>query len=87
MNDKEILYSIIGREIDNLLSGNPSLFMFRGAIKNWVFNYIEPYVNFFLEDEKLNTKMAEAYIKDEASKKLAAFKAKFMEEQTNEEDK
>ena len=34
MNDKEILYNVLDREIDNLLSNNPALYMFRTSIKN-----------------------------------------------------
>lgn len=34
MNDKEILYNVLDREIDNLLSNNTTLYMFRTSIKN-----------------------------------------------------
>lgn len=34
MNDKEILYNVLDREIDNLLSNNATLYMFRTSIKN-----------------------------------------------------
>ena len=87
MNDKEILYNVLDREIDNLLSNNPALYMFRTSIKNWVYNYIEPYVNFFIDGGKLDADMAEAYVLDETTKKLEAFKAKFKEERSNEENK
>lgn len=52
-----------------------------------MYNYIEPYVNFFIDGGKLDADMAEAYVLDETTKKLEAFKAKFKEERSNEENK
>lgn len=84
MTDKEIFYSILGREIDNLLCVNPALSFLGGSIKKWVFNYIDPYVNFFMEGGTLKTDMATAFIQSEVNDKLKNFKQKFEEEVANE---
>lgn len=86
MTEKEIFYNILGREIDNLLSANPSLAFFSGVVKKWVFNYIDPYVNLFMEGDRIQTDMATAFIEDEMSNKIKKFKQKFEEEIKNEQN-
>lgn len=87
MNDKEILYNILGREIDNLIAKSPVLYLFKDNIKNWVFSYIEPYTNFFMQGEKLDVEMASSFAEEELKNKLSAFKAKFKEAHNGEENK
>lgn len=86
MNDKEIFYSVLGREIDNLLSFNPATAMLSGVVKNWVFKYIDPYVSLFIEGERLNTKMATSFVKEEISAKIDNFKKRFEEEINAEQE-
>lgn len=84
MTEKEIFYSMLGREIDNLLSGNPAASFLSGIVKNWVFKYIDPYVNLFMEGEKLQEDVAAAFVKEEISSKIENFKKKFKEEVMDE---
>lgn len=87
MSDKDILYSIIDRYIDNLLMHNPSLSLFSGPIKKWVYNFIDPYVNLFVEGEDLQVDIASGFVKQELTDKIDIFKKKFKEYKENEENK
>ena len=78
--DKEILFSIIEREIDNLTCYNPVLAMLSSTIKNKVLAFLTPYVEFFTEGEKLEIDMATSFVKREVQKKLEDFKRDFKEE-------
>lgn len=81
MDDKKILYQMLSREIDRLLSGNPMFRMFSGTISNWVISVIDPYVTAFIGNDSLNTEAAEKFVKQEVNDKISAFMAKFKEEQ------
>ena len=87
MSDKDILYSIIDRYIDNLLIRNPSLSFLSGPIKKWVYNFIDPYVNLFVEGEDLQVDIASGFVKQELMDKIDIFKKKFKEYKENEENK
>lgn len=84
MNDKEILYSVLDRYIDNLLVSSPALNVLSGPIKRFVFNYIDPYVNLFLENDTLQVDMASGFIKKELTDKIADFKKLFKETKDEE---
>ena len=86
MNDKQILYNMIERYIDNILLRNPSLNMFSGPIKKWVINYIDPYVNLFIEDDALQVDMAGSFVEQELTDKIDIFKKSFKENKKNEEN-
>lgn len=75
--DKEILFSVISREVDNLTSLNPILAVFNGTIKNKLFAFLEPYVDFFTEGETFQADMATSFAKREVQKKLEDFKQEF----------
>lgn len=86
MNDKEIFYSILSREIDNLMGVNPAMGFLSGPVKNWLFRYIDPYINLFLgTDDKLQVDVASAYIKEEISAKIDKFKQQFREEMNDQQ--
>lgn len=87
MSEKEIFYSILGREIDNLLGGSPSSSFLSGVVKKWIFNYIEPYVNLFMDGDTVQADMATAFVKEEMNAKIDNFKKKFMEDVNNEHNK
>lgn len=85
MSDKEILYQMLSREIDNLLSRNPMFRMFSGPISNWVITTIDPYVDaFYMGTQNLNTDAASSFVKKEIDSKIDNFIAKFKEEQTKQ---
>lgn len=80
MSEKEIFYSILSREIDNLLGLTPASAFIGNIVKKWIFNYIDPYVNLFMEGETMDEDMAAAFVKEEMSSKIENFKKKFKEE-------
>ena len=82
MSDKEILYQMLSREIDNILSRNPMFRMFSGPISNWVISIVDPYVDaFYMGTQNLNTEAASRFVKSEISSKVDDFITKFKEEQ------
>lgn len=87
MNDRELFYSILGREIDNFLSINPSFAFLSSGIKRYIFNLIDPYVSLFIEDKELKIDMAGTFVKNELSNKIDNFKKNFKETKSYEENK
>jgi hypothetical protein len=66
MNDKELLYQMLQREIINILEGvAPQFKMFSGVATNYVIELIDPYVTAFLspDDGTLNKKAARCILK------------------------
>lgn len=86
MNDKEILYSMLDRYVDNLLLKNPSLSLLASPIKKWLFSFIEPYVNLFMEDDRFQIDMASGFAKQELTDKINIFKKQFKELNNNEKN-
>lgn len=81
MEDKAILYQMLFREIDNLIGSNQMLRLFSEPIKNWVVNYIDPYVNaFFMGTNTLDSEVAGTFVKEEVNNKINEFIKKFEEE-------
>lgn len=78
MDDKEILYSMLEREVYNLIhSFVPGLSGFSGVITKKLISLIDSYVAAFLDDEqKLDTVQLEAFAKDEVMDKISSFKKK-----------
>lgn len=85
-NEKQILYNVIRREVSNLTAGNAFLRMFDSYISDYIISYIDPYVNAFMSNGKIDDK-ATAYLKQETLAKIEEFKNKFDEEKQNEENK
>lgn len=81
-----MFFNILNREIDNILSGNPILLSFSGSIKRWVRGYIEPYLNYFIKEDKVETDIAIAFIEEEISNKIQSFKNKFEEAKNNDKN-
>ena len=81
-SDKEVLYNMLNREIQNLVSGVPMLGMFGGLISNYVIKLIDPYVNAFMEQggKSLNTEQLGAFASQEVEDKIKLFKEKFNKE-------
>jgi hypothetical protein len=87
MTDKELLKQMLQREIVNLVeSAAPQFKMFSGVAANFVFEYIEPYVDAFLspDDGALNKRAAGAFLKQETNEKIDKFLKEFEEEQHKE---
>jgi hypothetical protein len=87
MTDKELLRQMLQREIVNLVeNAAPQFKMFSGVAANFVFEYIEPYVDAFLspDDGALNKRAAGAFLKQETNEKIDKFLKEFEEEQHKE---
>jgi hypothetical protein len=84
MSEKELLYQVISREVDNILGSiNPALRMFNNVATNYVISIIEPYVDAFIANDKNNridTDAARKFVKNEVSEKVDSFMKKFKEE-------
>lgn len=85
MNDKELLYQFLDREIDNAIAAYiPSFRFLAGPVKNWLFNYIDPYVDlFFMGSDKLNTTAVKKFATEEATEKINSFIKKFEDERNS----
>ena len=81
MNDKEIIYNIIGRYVDNILRQirNPLAYMMADPIKNYIYRYVEPYIDAFTTNNIFEVEEASAYLEQEAIEKINSFKRTFKE--------
>ena len=81
MNDKEIIYNIIGRYVDNILRQirNPLAYMMADPIKNYIYRYVEPYIDAFTTNNTFEVEEASAYLEQEAIEKINSFKRTFKE--------
>lgn len=86
MNDKEIIYNIIGRYIDNIIgyAHNPLLNILSEPIKNYVFRYLSPYLDAFMDNNKFELDSASAFLEDEALKRIENFKKTFKEKKNED---
>jgi hypothetical protein len=85
MSEKDIFYQFLGREIDNMIAVYvPSLNLLSGAIKNYIFNIINPYVDLFFiggtDSGKLNVRAAGEFAKQEVNEKIKNFIDKYEKE-------
>jgi hypothetical protein len=87
MGDREILQQMINRSINNALNSlNPGLRMFSGTMTKYAMEFLEPYIDGFMNDDTghINTPAATAFMKEETSKKIEDFMKKFESEKKNE---
>ncbi len=76
MEDKEILFQMIFREVDKILANfNPAVRLMAEPIKGFVYNFLDPYVSAFfnLGTTNINTEAASTFIQQEATNKIADF--------------
>lgn len=85
MNDKELLYQIIEREVSNFLGSlNPTFRLFSNSATKYIITIIDPYVSAFMNaDGEINTNAASGFITEEVNEKVAKFMKKFEEESAN----
>lgn len=79
MDEKEILAQMINRSISNIL-GNvaPSLRIFSGSLTKYAMEFLDPYLNAFMNtDGEINKEAAVAFTKQEVSEKIDDFMKKF----------
>ena len=79
---------MLEREIRNLLNIiNPALSVFSGTAAKYVINYIDPYVDAFMDDGcHIQTAAASEYVKQEVNDKIKDFMAKFNSERQMKND-
>lgn len=83
MTERDLLEQMIQRSINNTLSSlNPGLRMFSGTMTKYAMEFLEPYIAGFTnpDTEKINTKAATAFMKEETNKKIEDFMKKFEKE-------
>lgn len=83
MTERDLLEQMIQRSINNTLNSlNPGLRMFSGTMTKYAMEFLEPYIAGFTnpDTEKLNTKAATAFMKEETNKKIEDFMKKFEKE-------
>jgi hypothetical protein len=72
--DKEILYNVLKRNVDNITRNVPILGMFSDTISNYIIRYIDPYVNGFMDNDKLDIDQLSEFTKYEVNNKIDEFK-------------
>ena len=78
ISDKDILYSMVRREISNLLQGIPIFSAFEGTISSFVIQWINPYISAFIgDDNQINTEQLSAFVSDEVTNKIKNFKERY----------
>lgn len=77
-SDKDILYSMVRREISNLLRGIPIFSAFEGTISSFVIQWIDPYISAFIgDDNQINTEQLSAFVSEEVTNKIKDFKERY----------
>ena len=77
-SDKDILYSMVRREISNLLRGIPIFSAFEGTISSFVIQWIDPYISAFIgDDNQINTEQLSAFVSEEMKNKINNFKERY----------
>lgn len=87
MTERDLLEQMIQRSINNTLNSlNPGLRMFSGTMTKYAMEFLEPYIAGFTDPstEKMNTKAATAFMKEETNKKIEDFMKRFEKESGND---
>ena len=87
ISDKDILYSMVRREISNLLQGIPIFSAFEGTISSFVIQWIDPYISAFIgDDNQINTEQLSAFVSEEVTNKIKDFKERYAQRRGNTAD-
>ena len=87
ISDKDILYSMVRREISNLLQGIPIFAAFEGTISSFVIQWIDPYISAFIgDDNQINTEQLSAFVSEEVTNKINDFKERYARNRGNTAD-
>lgn len=73
---KVYVYNILKGKLDNFLSKTPLFWTFRDSFFQPIVNYIEPYVNAFIDGAILNIDMGADFAAKELDFKIQKFKEK-----------
>jgi hypothetical protein len=77
ISDKELLYSMLKREVANLTQGVPFASAFHGSISNYLINLIDPYVSAFIEGGELDSEQLSEFASEEVNSKIMQFKKRY----------
>lgn len=79
MDDKELMAQMINRSINNALGNiNPSLRMFSSSLTKYAMNFLDPYIDAFMNPNgEINKEAASAFTKQEINNKVDEFMKKF----------
>ena len=78
ISDKDILYSMVRREISNLLQGIPIFSAFEGTISSFVIQWMDPYISAFIgDDNRIDTEQLSAFVSEEMTNKINSFKERY----------
>jgi ABC-type tungstate transport system permease subunit len=83
MTERDLLEQMIQRSINNALNSlNPGLRMFSGTMTKYAMEFLEPYIVGFTnpDTDKINTKAATEFMKEETNKKIEDFMKRFEKE-------
>ena len=85
MSEKELIKQYLSREIDNFITMLvPNLAIFSGPIKNYILNYLDPYIElFFTDGQSLNTDMVREFTTQEMTNKINNFIDKYEKERNS----
>jgi hypothetical protein len=87
MSERQLLEQLLNRYIGNILASfNPSFRLFSTSATKAVMDMFSPYLDAFTNPDtnKINTRAAGAYLKEETNKKIEEFMKRFEEESRNE---
>lgn len=88
ISDKDILYSMVRREISNLLQGVPLFSAFEGTISSFVIQWMDPYISAFIDDDNhINTEQLSAFVSEEVTSKIKDFKERYNRSKGTDENK
>ena len=78
ISDKDILYSMLEREVNNLLQGVPIFSAFGSTINSYIIKWIDPYVSAFINsDNELESEQLGEFTKEEINNKIEDFKKRY----------
>lgn len=83
--DKEVLYSMLRREVDNLIGGMPLLSAFGGTITSNLIKWIDPYVSAFIDEDtkQLDVDQLGDFASEEVDEKIKSFKERYKAKRGN----
>lgn len=88
ISDKDILYSMVRREISNILQGVPLFSAFEGTISSFVIQWMDPYISAFIgDDNRINTEQLSAFVSEEVTNKIKDFKERYNRSKGADENK
>lgn len=88
ISDKDILYSMVRREISNLLQGVPLFSAFEGTISSFVIQWMDPYISAFIgDDNRINTEQLSTFVSEEMTNKINEFKERYNRSKGADENK